>query len=349
MNIEAAVLNIVLYTVWVGVPIILLALVLLGVGNPNNGAGEELGIDEPSAAGGVFSLRTFLPVVLIAATITILIDVLVLPGLAFRRLVYAWPWGTDFVRVILFPLSLFVGRGIALAAAMIKPREVDARFQSDLRGTSHLWAALAFLAAVVALCSKGYWNFDLGTNSAAPASRYQTENLNTIDSGNTGNSGNSGKSNTGINQEAAELPAEKPPAQDLFSGANYELFNQLILDAAVKHDLSPQLLLALVAEESNFDPNYRGPGGGNGLLNVTANMARQVGVADYVSPSLNLDAGALVLKSLIKLFGANNPRLAIAAYHFGTQLIKDSPQLVNEPGEIKLFVDAVMRKVADGG
>jgi len=342
MNIESAVLNIVLYTVWVGVPIILLGLVLLGVGSPNKGAGEELGINEPSRGGGIFSLRTFLPVVLIAATITILIDVLVLPGLAFRRMVYAWPWVTDFVRVILFPLNLFVGRGVALAAAMIKPSEVDSRFQSDLRGTSPLWAAAAFLAALTALYSKGFRHSDIGPDFAAPASRYQTEIVD------TGDTVHSGSSNNGIVQGAAEIPAEKLSAQDLDSGANYELFNQLIRDAATKHDLSPQLLLALVAEESNFDPNYRGPSGGNGLLNVTANMARQVGVADYFSPSSNLDAGALVLKSLVKLFGVDNPRLAIGAYHFGTQLIRDSPQLVEEPGEIKLFVDAVMRKVTDG-
>lgn len=305
MDTDAAILNVFLYGVWLGLPIVIAALILLGVGR------------EPQPGGMPSALQQFLPVIFVASALTILLDILLVPSLEFRRLVYSAPWMGQLLRVLFFPLCVVAGRGVALAAAMIKPAEVDPRFQSELKGISPIWAVLGYAAAIVMLFARG-----------APSNPHE-----------------GGLQGYILKPQTVETDGSQPASAGvIYDGVNYERFKDLIPEYAAKYDIAPGILMALVAEESNFNAEARGIDGGVGLLNVTANMARQMGVEDYLSPAGNLDAGTAFLRSLRELFGPENPRLWIAAYHFGTKRIQDDPTVIEHDPDVKLFVDSVMRK-----
>ncbi len=285
----------------------------------------------------LIAINDFLPVAFIASTICILVDVFALPRVEFQRAIYSVPWVQDVVRVLLLPVSLVIGRSVAVVAAFVKPRQVDARFQNELKGMNSLWAALGFFVALYFLFSRAsdqgledrvsLWQ---GTESKLAVLDDRVRPLpNTIE-GMLG---------------AVERGISPTPKAVIYSGSNYEQYSDLITEYAEKYDIKTDIFFALVAEESNFNPQFIGVGGGVGFLNVTPSMAQQVGIEHHLTPAGNLEAGARVLRSLIDLFGEKRPRLWIAAYHFGTKRIQDNPQLVEQDPDIKGFVDAVMRKV----
>jgi hypothetical protein len=324
--IEAAILNLMLYTIWIGLPVVT-AIVFCAL----KIRGEQES-DTFAQRKRMKMVAEFFPVIMIGSTASILFDVFVVPSQEFRRVVFAVPWLGETCRVLIFPLSLFVGRSVALAVAFIRPAQVDSRFQNDLRGISPMFAVLGFVAAL-------YFLYGRQEEEVAVSSSWDL----------TAVSGDSGMRDGGLRDKiesvlGGAVPSE-PERPQIYSGANYEEYVELIEEYADAEGIEREVLLAIVAEESNFNPDYRGPDGGVGLLNVTASMARQVGVPDYLSPAGNLKAGTLVLRSLRELFGAENPRLWIAAYHFGTKQFQDAPSLVDEDPDVKAYVDAVMRKV----
>jgi soluble lytic murein transglycosylase-like protein len=87
----------------------------------------------------------------------------------------------------------------------------------------------------------------------------------------------------------------------------------LILKAAKKHEVDPNLLAALMQTESNGNPNAVSWAGAIGLMQVMD------GPAD---PEANIDAGAKMLKSNLKRFGSID--LALAAYNAGVGSVLES-------------------------
>lgn len=284
------------------------------------------------------AIYSFMPVALVASTVCILIDLFVVPRLGLRRLVPLASWLLDLrledlLRVLLLPISLVIGKSVTLAAEFVRPRQVDSRFQRELKGVSSIWASMGFLVAIYLLYSRANGNELDGRLSLWGPSFSNHSLRNAIPDTVDGLLGD------------ADLNAVATPKPSIYSGANYAQYSELIAEYAKQNNIRTDLFFALVAEESNFDPNFRGVEGGVGLLNVTSGMAKQVGVDNYLSPAGNLEAGALVLKSLIELFGEDNPGLSVAAYHFGTKRIQDNPALVKQDPDIRGFVEAVMRKV----
>jgi len=103
-------------------------------------------------------------------------------------------------------------------------------------------------------------------------------------------------------------------------------FGQLASDAAHQHGADPLLLLALVRQESGFDPNAHSRAGALGLTQVLPSTARgiaqETGRAealnsdDLYDPAVSLDYGAWYLAAMAQRYGG---RLlpAVAAYNAG--------------------------------
>jgi soluble lytic murein transglycosylase-like protein len=97
-----------------------------------------------------------------------------------------------------------------------------------------------------------------------------------------------------------------------------------IESARQAHQLDPLLVLAIIQQESGFDPDARGHGGSIGLMQVRPFVARDIarrhgipwtGPRTLLDPAANVSIGACYLGEMFEMYP--DPALAIAAYNLG--------------------------------
>jgi soluble lytic murein transglycosylase-like protein len=106
------------------------------------------------------------------------------------------------------------------------------------------------------------------------------------------------------------LPQAPCPALD------HDEVNALVADAARKQALPPELLRAVMKQESAFKPCAVSMRGAQGLMQLMPTTAQQFHVADPFDPAQNVRAGAAFLKQLLTRY-KGDLRLALAAYNAG--------------------------------
>ena len=112
---------------------------------------------------------------------------------------------------------------------------------------------------------------------------------------------------------------------------------------AIKYNLSPNLLEAVVWQESRWRPDAVSPAGARGLTQLMPGTARQMGV-NPLDPLANLDGGARYLRMQLDLFDGDVER-ALAAYNAG-------PGRVQRAGgipairETQIYVASIMARLS---
>lgn len=128
-----------------------------------------------------------------------------------------------------------------------------------------------------------------------------------------------------------ELPAPAeppPPSESPDRGA--APFDALIRQAAEEAKLSPDIVRAVAAAKSGFNPRRAG-GGAYGLMMVSYGSAKAVGVrGDLLDPETNLRAGSRLLADLVRQFDGDLHR-ALAAYQLGVKAVRRSGGIPNDP------------------
>jgi soluble lytic murein transglycosylase-like protein len=92
-------------------------------------------------------------------------------------------------------------------------------------------------------------------------------------------------------------------------------FGEIIYREAVKNDLPPELIAAVVEAESDFRPRLVSNKQARGLMQIIPETGRLMGCDDPFDPHANVAAGAKYLRYLINRFG--DERIALAAYNAG--------------------------------
>ncbi|HLA24224.1 MAG TPA: transglycosylase SLT domain-containing protein [bacterium] len=98
-------------------------------------------------------------------------------------------------------------------------------------------------------------------------------------------------------------------------------FWPLIVPEAARHGLDPLLVLAVIREESRFDPRAVSSANAVGLMQLLPSTARgvlgrPVGPTALMEPALNIRAGTAYLAGLLRAFQGTTP-LAVGAYNAG--------------------------------
>lgn len=112
------------------------------------------------------------------------------------------------------------------------------------------------------------------------------------------------------------------------------LYRPLIQKAAKKYNFDWRLIAAQIYQESHFDPNAASHAGAFGLMQLTENTAKSLGVKNILSPEENIPAGVEHLKYLYDYFNQAKGRdrlfISLAAYNVGQGHLFDARNLARK-------------------
>jgi soluble lytic murein transglycosylase-like protein len=111
--------------------------------------------------------------------------------------------------------------------------------------------------------------------------------------------------------------AEVRVSMDSFAAVPpYLAYDDLIDEAAEKHELDADLIHAVIQTESEFNPRAESPVGAQGLMQLMPALQQELGVEDPFDPRENIMAGAQYLKKLLDRHDGD-VALALASYNAG--------------------------------
>jgi soluble lytic murein transglycosylase-like protein len=95
----------------------------------------------------------------------------------------------------------------------------------------------------------------------------------------------------------------------------------LVHRIAPRYAIDPQLVLAVIQEESNFDPSARSSKNAQGLMQLIPATAERFGVKDVWNPTENIRGGTAYLHWLMRHF-TGNVKWVLAAYNAGEKAVE---------------------------
>ncbi len=109
--------------------------------------------------------------------------------------------------------------------------------------------------------------------------------------------------------------------QDSRASPSRERIESWVHILAPRYELEPELVLAVIAMESNFDPQARSPKNAHGLMQLIPATAERFGVSDINDPVENLKGGMAYLRWLMRKF-EGNVELVLAGYNAGEGAVR---------------------------
>jgi len=133
--------------------------------------------------------------------------------------------------------------------------------------------------------------------------------------------------------------ARTRPARPLYVVPARSDYDILIDRAAREHRVPPALVKAVIAAESDFDPEATSRAGAQGLMQLMPTTAAHLGVLDPLEPIQNVHGGVSYLRSLIDRYG--DLSRALAAYNAGPTVV-DFYGGIPPYRETRAYVDRVL-------
>jgi len=122
-----------------------------------------------------------------------------------------------------------------------------------------------------------------------------------------------------VNIEPEEVFAPAPPPGA--EAPSYVRYAELINAAAKKYGLDAQLLAAVAAVESNFDPRAISRKNAQGVMQLIPQTSARLAVQNPFDPAQSIDAGARYLREMLDRFHGDM-KLALAAYNAGPDRVE---------------------------
>jgi len=119
---------------------------------------------------------------------------------------------------------------------------------------------------------------------------------------------------------------------------------QLAVQAAQKYKIDPNVFVALINQESGFNPLSTNPqSGAAGLSQLMPGTAAGLGVKNRLDPVQSLDGGAKYFSQMLDRFGSTE--LALAAYNAGPGKVDEARGIPDIP-ETQNYVRSIMNAVS---
>jgi soluble lytic murein transglycosylase-like protein len=112
---------------------------------------------------------------------------------------------------------------------------------------------------------------------------------------------------------------------------------------APRYRLDPNLVLAVVEVESNFNPKAVSPKNAQGLMQLIPATAERFGVRDVWDPEQNLHGGMAYLRWLLDYF-KGDVKLALAGYNAGEKAVERHGG-IPPYAETQAYVQKILRRI----
>jgi membrane-bound lytic murein transglycosylase F len=111
-------------------------------------------------------------------------------------------------------------------------------------------------------------------------------------------------------------------------------YKEIIKSAAEKHGFDWRLIAAMVYQESHFNPRAKSPTGVRGMMQLTLDTAKDMGIKNRLDPKQSITGGVKYLKRLYERYDdvkdSDRVLIALASYNVGHGHIVDAQKIAKE-------------------
>lgn len=130
-----------------------------------------------------------------------------------------------------------------------------------------------------------------------------------------------------------------------------KIYNAVDL-AAKKYGVDSNLILAIIKQESDFDPNSTSEAGAAGLMQIMPDNFASLGITNKYDVEQNVNGGTKLLKEYLDQYGGNT-EMALMAYNGGPGTmqrrgVSSADDLYKMPKETQNYVPKVMGYYRNG-
>jgi soluble lytic murein transglycosylase-like protein len=130
------------------------------------------------------------------------------------------------------------------------------------------------------------------------------------------------------------------PADSMTSTTGNPKFDELIKLSAARNGIDPNLMVAVMRQESGFNLRARSYKGASGLMQLMPGTARRFGVENIYDPAENIEGGAKYLRFLLDTFNGDVD-LVLAGYNAGENAVIRSGYQVPRYRETQNYVKSI--------
>jgi soluble lytic murein transglycosylase-like protein len=138
---------------------------------------------------------------------------------------------------------------------------------------------------------------------------------------------------------AYRAPVQARSARSLPRGL--DAYRDHVRAAAERYNLPQELLLAVMAVESNYDATAVSEKGAMGLMQLMPGTAKDMFVSDAWDPAQNIEGGARYLRILANAYGGDLVQ-TLAAYNAGPEAVRRAGGEVPDYPETREYVRKVL-------
>ncbi len=136
------------------------------------------------------------------------------------------------------------------------------------------------------------------------------------------------------------------------SNSDIQKIDNAVNSAAKKYGVDPNLILAVIKQESDFDPNSTSEAGAAGLMQIMPENFASLGITDQYDVEQNVNGGTKLLKEYLDQYGGNM-EMALMAYNGGPGTmqrrgVSSANDLYKMPKETQNYVPKVMGYYRNG-